>query len=320
MVDTSEHTFVPVELEPGILRLTLPLPTGPRHVHCYLLRGADGWTLVDTGLGLSGTPWEEIVAALDAPVVRVFVTHMHPDHVGDAAAAAAATGAPVLQGRLDYDQCERVWGSEDWPRRIADWFLRHGVPAPAAEELIESGHVFADFVRFAWNPRPVEPGDTLGEWTVLATPGHADGHLALLRGDGVLVAGDSILTPITPAVGLYPESRPDPLGDYLATLARVEELAPRVAYGGHGEPVREPAARARAIVAHHAERLDATESALERAPRTGFEVSHSLFGRELPPIQRRFAVAEALSHLERLVRLGRAVRREDDGGVSYTRP
>src|SRR3954466_2038204 len=78
-----EHTFAaPVEVEPGILRLTMPLPSGPKHVHCYFLEGDDGWTLVDTGLGLMETPWPEILADLDAPVVRVFITHMHPDHVG----------------------------------------------------------------------------------------------------------------------------------------------------------------------------------------------------------------------------------------------
>ena len=161
---------------------------------------------------------------------------MHPDHVGGAEAAAQATGAPVLQGRLDYAQCERVWGSPDWPEQIAEWFLLHGVPAHVAEELIESGHVFADFVQFAWNPQLVEPGDEVDGWRVLATPGHADGHLCLYR-DGVLIAGDHLLAPITPAVGLYPESRRDPLGDYVEALHRVAELAPRVAYGGHGGTV-----------------------------------------------------------------------------------
>jgi len=318
VANITEHTFaVPTELEPGVLRLTLPLPTGPRHVHCYFLRVDDGWLLVDTGLGLMETPWDEILSQLDGPVVRIFITHMHPDHVGGAEAAAEATGAPVFQGRLDYAQCEQVWGSDRWPERIAEWFLRNGVPPEVADELIESGHVFADFVRFAWNPTLVDPGESVDGWRVLATPGHADGHLVLHR-DGVLIAGDTLLTPITPAIGLYPESRPDPLGDYLSSLRLVSELAPRASYGGHGAVVDDPAARCAAIMSHHAERLDRTEAALGSEPRSGYEVSHDLFGSELAPIQRRFAVAETLSHLERLVALDRAGRTEDDRGVSYT--
>jgi len=318
MAKFIEHVFaVPEEMEPGILRVTLPLPSGPKHVHSYLLRGRDGWTLVDTGLGLAEPSWEEILERVDGPVVRIFITHMHPDHVGGAEAAVRATAAPVLQGRLDYEQCERVWGSSDWPERIGDWFLVHGVPPAEAEELIESGHVFADFVRFAWNPEPVDPGDEVDGWRVLSMPGHADGHLCLHRGD-VLVAGDTLLAPITPAIGLYPESRPDPLGDYLETLRAIAELAPRVSFGGHGATIGEPAPRAHEIAAHHDDRLDRTEAALAGDPRSGYEVSHALFGGALPPIQRRFAVAEALSHLERLVALGRARRREDDRAVTYT--
>src|SRR4051812_12601260 len=200
----TEHTFAtPTEVEPGILRLTLPLPSGPRHVHCYLLRGTDGWTLVDTGLGLMETPWEAILAQVDGPVVRIFITHMHPDHVGGAEAAAAATGAPVIQGRDDHEQCRRVWGTADWPERLAAWFLLQGVPEGLAEELIGSGHAFAAFVRFAQDVTLVDPGDEIDGWRVLWTPGHADGHLSLQR-EGVLIAGDTLLAPITPAIGLYP--------------------------------------------------------------------------------------------------------------------
>jgi len=38
----------------------------------------------------------------------------------------------------------------------------------------------------------------------------------------------------------------------------------------------------------------------------------------LPPAGRRFAIAETLSHLERLVNEDEAVRHEVDGAVTYT--
>jgi len=295
-----EHTFAD-----GVRRLTLPLPTGPKHVHCYVVDG----TLFDTGLGLGAVEWPA--------VERIAITHMHPDHVGGAEAAAAATGAQVSQGGLDYAQCERVWGSEDWPERIASWFRSHGVPLESTRELIEQGHAFASFVRYQHDPALLYEGSDFAGWAVAELPGHADGHLGFLR-DGVLVGGDTLLDRITPAVGLYPESRPDPLGDYLRTLHRLIELAPRLVYPGHGEPVEDAPARARALIEHHRRRLDETEAALGDEPRTAFAVSHVLFGRELSPTQRRFAVAEALSHLERLVREGRAERGGDDAIVTYT--
>jgi glyoxylase-like metal-dependent hydrolase (beta-lactamase superfamily II) len=300
------------ELEPGIGRITLPLPTGPRHVHCYVLDGDSGRILVDTGLGLRDAPWEE----LDG-LAAIAITHFHPDHVGGAERAAQVTGAAVHQGELDYEQCERVWGRPDWPDRIAAWFLRNGVPGPVADELIEQGHAYAPFIRYARNPELLREGDRVDGWEVVAVPGHADGHIGLVR-DGVLVAGDHLLPTITPAVGLYPESRPDPLGDYLASLARTVELGARLALPGHGEPIRDPAGRAEEIVAHHESRLEETHSALDDRPRTGYDVSLSLFGPELSPTQRRFAVAETLSHLERLVATGRARRTGDGGSIAYT--
>lgn len=302
-----------LELREGIRRLTLPLPTGPRHVHCYLLEGESGWTLLDTGLGLleDEAPWKELEPD------RIVITHFHPDHVGGAERASRVTEAPVSQGELDYAQCVRVWGSRDWPERIAAWFLANGVPRPITDQLIEQGRVYAPFIRFARDPLLLREGDRVDGWEVVGMPGHADGHLCLLR-DGVLVAGDHLLAGITPAIGLYPESRPDPLGDYLASLERTIELAPRLALPGHGEPIADPAARARELIAHHRERLDETAAALDATPRTGYEVSLALFGPDLAPSQRRFAVAESLSHLERLVREGRAARAERDAMMAYT--
>ena len=307
-----------VALADDVRRLTVPLPVRPGHVHLYLLRDDDGWTLVDAGLTVPEL--EELLASasseLDAPIVRIAITHFHPDHVGGAERAAALTGAPVLQGVLDYEQCLRVWGDPHWPSHIAAWFRAHGAPAPVADEVVELGALFAPFIRFARDPQPLREGDRVAGSDVLELPGHADGHLCLHRG-GVLVAGDHLLDPITPAVGLYPEGRPDPLGDYLASLERTIALAPRLALPGHGEPLEDPVARAHALLRHHRERLDATTAALDGAPRSAYKVSLELFGADLAPGERRFAVAETLSHLERLRREGRAESGSEDGVVRW---
>jgi hypothetical protein len=60
------------------------------------------------------------------------------------------------------------------------------------------------------------------------------------------------------------------------------------------------------------DRLDRALASLDGRPLNAYEVSLRLFRRDLPGPQRRFAVAEALSHLVRLVGEGRAAR--VDGG------
>ena len=256
-----------MELPFGIRRITTPLPTRPGHVHSYLLPGEDGWTLVDTGIGLPDAQevWRESLG--DAEVARIFVTHFHPDHVGAAADVAELTRAPVHQGALDYAQCELVWGNPNWPERIADWFRTHGVPDEITEELIGSGDVYRPFIRFQRDPILVDDGDRLDGWELVAAPGHADGQLCLLK-ERVLVSADHLLGRISPTVGLWPASRPDPLGDFLESLERTIELDPEIALPGHGDPILDPVGRARELIEHHHERLAFAEAALTDAPRT----------------------------------------------------
>jgi hypothetical protein len=71
-------------------------------------------------------------------------------------------------------------------------------------------------------------------------------------------------------------------------------------------------------IEHHRVRLDGTAATLGAEPRTGYDVSFALFGAELEPAARRFAVAETLSHLERLVAEGRAQRGRDGRVATYT--
>jgi glyoxylase-like metal-dependent hydrolase (beta-lactamase superfamily II) len=307
------------ELAEGIRRVTLPLPARPGHVHAYLLPGEDGWTIVDTGLGLpdAGERWAAELEGLPGRVQRIVVTHFHPDHVGAALDLVELTGAPVSQGRLDYEQCDLVWGHDDWADVLVDWFRSHGVPDDVMLELIEQGALYRPFIRYQRDPELLEPGDQVDGWRTVAAPGHADGQLMLLR-DGVLVAADHLLGRISPTVGLWPRSRLDPLGDYLGALEETIALDARLALPGHGDPIEDPAGRARELIEHHRERLAATAAALGDEPLSGYEVSYPLFGDDLKPSARRFAVAETLSHLERLVLEGGATRHEGVGSVTYT--
>ena len=307
------------QLVAGIRRVTLPLPTRPGHVHAYLLPGEDGWILVDTGVGLPEAKelWRAELERAGGRVAAIFVTHFHPDHVGAAADLHELTGAPVHQGALDYAQCELVWGNPAWSERLLDWFRLQGAPDDVTAELVGQSSVYRPFIRYQRDPVLMEAGERLDGWELVAAAGHADGQLCLLR-DGVLVAADHVLGRITPTVGLWPASRPDPLGDYLEALQRTIDLEPALALPGHGDPVEDPAGRARELQEHHRVRLEATVAALDREPRTGYELSFALFGEDLKPAGRRFAVAETLSHLERLVHDGTAARAEVDGAVTYT--
>jgi glyoxylase-like metal-dependent hydrolase (beta-lactamase superfamily II) len=305
----------------GVVRVTLPMPSRPGHVHSYLLPGDDGWTAVDTGLGLPDARerWAEVLAGLDRPVARIFVTHFHPDHVGAAADLRELTGAPVHQGSLDYGQCERTWRSPGRQDVTWAWLAANGVPADEEQDMRTFGLTYQHMTRYAADPVLVEPGERLDGWELVPAPGHADGQLMLLK-DGILVAGDHLLPRISPAIGLWPDSSPDPLGDYLAALADLPGRAPRLALPGHGDPIEDPLARAVELIRHHHDRLARLEAALESEPRTAYELSFPLFGAELTAAGRRFAVTETASHLERLVREHRA--RRDDAGetIAYRRP
>jgi len=309
------------ELVAGIRRVTLPLPTRPGHVHAYLLPGEDGWTLVDCGTGLPDAKetWAVELAQAGGRVSRVFVTHFHPDHVGAAADLHELTGAPVLQGALDYAQCELVWGNPAWPERLVEWFRLHGAPDVVTAEIVGQSWVYRPFIHYQRDPILVEAGERVDGWELVAAPGHADGQLCLFR-DGILIAADHLLDRISPTVGLWPASRADPLGDYLGALDRTIELDPEIALPGHGDPIEDPAGRARELKQHHLERLEAASEALGEEPQTGYELSLALFGDDLPPAGRRFAVAETLSHLERLVRERAARRSGEFGTVTYTAP
>ena len=116
-------------------------------------------------------------------------------------------------------------GQPELAARIADWFRTHGVPDEITEELIGSGDVYRPFIRFQRDPILVDDGDrsTAGS----SSPPPATPTASSASSDRVLVSADHLLGRISPTVGLWPASRPDPLGDFLESLDGRSSWRPR---------------------------------------------------------------------------------------------
>jgi glyoxylase-like metal-dependent hydrolase (beta-lactamase superfamily II) len=306
------------ELEPGLVQITLPLPWALDHVHCYALAGDDGWTVIDAGLGTRTTVgwWRDVLGGLGRqPVTRLVLTHYHPDHVGASADLAELTGAAeIVQGRVDRELAVAAWEEGDdgeFERYLRD----NGMPGDLAEASTRAESRTG--VRLATPTRLVDEDEivTIGAepFRVLLLPGHADGHIALLgEHSGRLFGGDVLLDDITPNVGRWPDTARDPLGRYLHTLGRVADLAPQRVYPGHGPVIDDAPARAHEIAGHHDERLDSTAAALEAGAETAYDTAQLIWKDEpLGFHEQRFALVEAVSHLERLAAVGRAVEPSD---------
>ena len=301
----------------GVHQVTMPLPWALDHVHCYAIEDPDGWTIVDCGLGTPGTlrRWSEALVELGSPRVhRIVLTHFHPDHVGASRVLAELTGAEeVVEGRVDAGNARRAWGDEADFGAFHEHLLANGMPPDEASRAV--GEEQRMPIELAAPTRLVDEGDVLellGErFRVLVLPGHADGHIALLgEQTGRVFGGDVLLVEITPNVGRWEDTEPDPLGRYLQTLARIEQLEPAIVFPGHRRVVEEPARRAAEIRDHHAQRLDVHVEALRAGADTAYDVGRFVWGDGLGFHEKRFALVEAIAHLERLGAEGRAVEQE----------
>ena len=277
------------DLGGGVHRVTQRLPWALDHVHCYAIEDPQGWTIVDTGLGTPGTlaRWKEALTELGSPRVwRIVLTHYHPDHLGASASLVELTEAEeVVQGTHDAVLTRHAWGSERDLDAFQDYLKLHGMPAALAESSTSDEEGL--LVRAAAPTRLVEEGDFVeiaGErFEVLVLPGHADGHIVLVG-----------------------ERTGRMFGAYLGTLDRLSELRPAIVYPGHKRTIEDTPARAKEIREHHDIRLTETEEALRSGAETTYDVVLALWGDQLGFHERRFALVETISHLERLERLGRA--------------
>lgn len=154
--------------------------------------------------------------------------------------------------------------------RVGLVILTHHHPdhTEAAEEFhrMTGAPVRARDAALCLDAAPLEDGERLDaagvRIEVLATPGHTADSICLhLPEDGErgsVLTGDTILGRGTTVV-MYPDGR---LGDYLATLLRLEALGPATVLPAHGPVLPDLGQIAAAYLAHREERLDQVRGAL----------------------------------------------------------
>jgi glyoxylase-like metal-dependent hydrolase (beta-lactamase superfamily II) len=321
---------VVTEHESDILQVKVPLPFPLRWVNAYLIKGAEGYTLIDPGLHTEDAEatWNEALRERGigyGDIAKIVLTHHHPDHYGLAGWMQERTGAPVLMSALAYRQSQLLWGEGTlMTESLVALFRQNGLDGDMCEAM--AAHMDGFVPQVSPQPRVtyLEAGDTVqlgdAEYMAIHTPGHASGHLILYREEERRVfCGDHVLPQISPNVSLMPGVEEDPLAAFLASLREMAALAVDRAYPGHREPFARFAERAKELEAHHAERLETMLDRLRAAPQSAYAVCRSVFGDRLTTHQLRFALAETLAHLVYLEGEGRAARIEAPDGTTLYR-
>lgn len=325
-----------LEVAPGVHWLRLPLPFALDHINLWAISDGDGWALVDTGLRSEQTMqvWRELFAnASDPrPLTRVFVTHMHPDHVGMAGWLTRKFGVRLWMTRLEYLTCRTMVADtgREAPIDGIEFYRRAGW----GSEAIESYRVrFGNFGKYIHTLpdsfRRLRDGEELliGEhaWRVVVGSGHSPEHACLYcPALEILISGDQVLPRISSNVSVYPtEPDADPMADGYASLEKITREVPDevLVLPAHNECFRGLHARIDALRQGQDRAFTRLLRTLEQ-PKRVIDVFAALFARSIGETDVNLlgmATGESIACLNHLVHRGEVVREADADGVDWYR-
>jgi glyoxylase-like metal-dependent hydrolase (beta-lactamase superfamily II) len=310
------------QLGQDLWSLPVPIPDNPlRYVSVYAFGTGEGLVLIDAGWGAEES-WRalrdglESIGAGVADVRGVLVTHMHFDHVGLAGRVRQASGAWIAMhpadqavfARSDYRSAERAVAVE------AEFLRGLGASPAEAAAAVGTAEQWEKFTTIALPDRLLTDGELadVPGWKLRAvhTPGHTPGHLCFVdERSRRLFSGDHVLPRITPNISVQRGAPPDPLGDYLDSLARTRDLDVDEVLPAHEWRFRGLPGRVDAITAHHERRLAELLDAIRRGPgstpwQLAGELTWSRPWDQYSGQMRIFAVTETAAHAHLLERRG----------------
>src|SRR5437868_1274666 len=333
--DTLPAPGETLEVAPGVRWIRMALPFALDHINLWLLRdtldGVEGWTVVDCCIAhdAARAQWEQIFETQlqGLPILRVIVTHMHPDHIGLAHWLCDRWKAPLWVSSADCHVARVLTSAGDTLAggdAAADFFASHGLTDPESVAKIRSRTSYyanmvpsvpANFVRMM-------DGDTVDiggrGWRCISGYGHAPEHIALYCEElNALLGGDMMLPRISTNVSVHAgEPEANSLRLFLDSIERFKAL-PVDALGlpSHGKPFTGIHRRVEQLKEHHRDRLAELLEACTVRPHSAVEGLPILFKRQLDLHQMTFAMGETVAHLHLLWFSGQVQRRLGEDGI-----
>ncbi len=327
-----------LNVAPGIGWIRMPLPFALDHINLWLLEDEEstptgvrkGWTVVDCGVTNSNTQeaWEQVLAGpmKGLPILKVVVTHMHPDHMGMAHWLCAKFKAPLYMSATEYHTALLASSGTSNFGGVSTqaFFAAHGWNNPDDQAQIKSRvSYYANMVpsvpstyhRLMEGSR-IEIGGR--SWQCISGFGHSPEHMALYcKSAKVLISGDMVLPKISTNVSVYAqEPEANSLALFMNSLKKFDVLpSDTLVLPSHGRPFQGLHTRTAQLLQHHEERLSEVLVACAEKPSSAHDMLKVIFKRPLDFHQTTFAIGESVAHLHLLWLDGKMVRTKDEHGV-----
>ena len=329
-----------MEIAPGVLWIRMGLPFALNHINLWLLEDevetetgrVHGWTVVDCGISSDTTrdSWEVLLGdkinhLRGLPIVRVIVTHCHPDHVGLADFLCSRWKVPLWMTAGEYAFARMMSASLPGADGTAMFphFRKHGLTDPALLEQIQErkNHYTRLVPTVPAAYRRLQEGVPLTilgrRWDVITGYGHSPEHASLYCAElRLMISGDMLLPRISTNVSVFAiEPEANPVQQYVDSLQKYSHLpSDTLILPSHGKPFRGMHTRIQQLQDHHTERLEEVRLACA-TPQSACDIVPMMFRRPLDAHQLTFAIGEALAHLHKLWFDGVLQRHLGDDGV-----